>query len=247
MRRTLGPTLVLLAALVAGPAAAQDRYVFGYSHTDDLAPADAVELVTDRGIFAAIMRGWLDDTGFHHPWNDNYLAGWYGDRIYRDFFFFDLSGVDGPFGSASLRILNPRVALPWCDPGPYCDGYSSPNESENFFLRFLDAGAFGTLTGRVSGRTDLYDQMGAGPVFGGRPVGAGDNGVRVVVPLNSAGLADLNGRPGSIWGVAGGLDDDGPVLGADVAPPLVTPEPGAVGLVAIGLPVLALAARRRRR
>lgn len=239
MRRTLTIGLTLLG-LASTPAFAQDRYVFGYTHTDDLAPVNAVQLITDHGVFDAYVRGWFDDTGFHHGRNDNYVAGILANQWYRNFFLFDLSDAIAEFSSASLRILNPHVALPWCDPAPFCDGFTSPNSTETYFLRYLNPGYYGAVSATATGRTDIFTELGSAPVFSRLSVGNADNGQWVDLALNRDGLADLNERRGTTWGVGGNLDEFGP--SADV----VAPEPSTVVLLGTGLVLVVLMGSRRR-
>lgn len=222
MRRTLA-LLSMLALAALRPAAAQNRYVFGFTHTDDAAPADAVQLVTDQGVFVAALRGWFDDSGFHHPANDNYVLGQVDGAWYRDFFLFDFSGIRSTgFRFASLRVLNP-VAPPsvcYVAPAP-CRGYESPNGFDDVFFRYLDPSWYPSLGVRGSGRTDIFGAMGSGPVIGQRRFTAADNGTWVDVELNDIGLGTLNGRQGGLWGVGGQLAGDP----GSVSTLTTTPEP----------------------
>ncbi len=239
MSRTLATLIV--AVLTAGtPAVAQNRYLFGFTHTDDGTAADAVQLVTDRGAIAASGRGWFDDTGFHHGLNDNYVAGALDGQWYRNFFLFDLSGWTEGFSRATLRVSNPSVWLPWCAPVA-CDGFSSPNPTELFFLRFLDPTHYGALVGTSSGRRDVFDALGGGDPVGSHLATAADNGQWIEIELNAAGLADLNRRAGSTWALGGSLDD-----GVRRVETTVAPEPSTWVLFATGLLGMALVARRRR-
>jgi len=239
MSRTLGA--LLLAVVVAGtPAAAQNRYLFGFTHSDDGAPANAVQLLTDRGTILASGRGWFDDTGFHHGQNDNYVAGSLDGQWYRNFFLFDLSGWNGGFQSATLRLYNPSVWLPWCG-GAACDGFASPHPAELYFLRFLDPSYYGALSGTALGRHDVFQALGSGTQFGRHLATAADNGGWIDIRLNSAGLGDLNRRAGSTWAVGGNLEER--VGASDVT---VTPEPSTWVLLATGLVAVLAAARRRQ-
>ncbi len=238
MRRTLAAAVIILG-LATTPAQAQDRYVFGYTHTDDLAPITAVQLITDHGVFDTYLRGWFDDTGFHHRQNDNYVAGVLDNRWYRNFFLFDLSDAMTQFSSASVRILNPHVALPWCDPRPFCDGFSSPNPTETYFLRLLHPEYYGALGATTSGRTDIFAELGTSTLFSTRLVSNADNGQWIDLALNGSGLADLNARRGDIWGVGGNLDE---FPNVDV----VAPEPATVVLLGTGLVLVVLIGSRRR-
>ncbi len=239
MRRTLAAAVILLG-LATTPAAAQSRYIFGYTHRDDLAPVTAVQLITDHGVFNSYVRGWFDDTGRHIQKNDNYVAGILDNQWYRNFFVFDLSAAMAQFGSASLRILNPHVALPWCAPAAFCDGFTSPNPTESYFLRYLNPQYYGAVSADATGRTDIFSELGSAQVFSHRSVRNADNGQWVDLALNRKGLADLNERRGNTWGVGGNLDELRSPVG------VVTPEPATIVLLGTGLVLILLMGSRRR-
>lgn len=223
-------TVVVAGALASQAAQAQDRFVFGYSNSGDGNGFDAVRLVTDEGVFLSLARGWFDDTGFHLPYNDNYIAGWYLGREYRNFFSFNLAPLNRPVHHASLRILNPQVVGALCYTGPVCSGYASPNPFERFFVSALDDQYYGSMMTREFGRSDIFAAMIAGPRLGSALISAADDGQFVDVPLDQTALGEINRHVGENWAVAGGVDSI-----------VITPEPSTILLMATGLFVVGVA------
>jgi hypothetical protein len=136
--------------------------------------------------------GWWSGVGGHDSTNPNYVAGQFTGTLARDYFVFNLAGVNQPITGATLRLNNPS------------GGYGSPDPTETFGL-FDVSTPISTLIASGSGRTDIYADLGTGTNYGSQTVSTADNGKIVSITLNAAGVAALNAAKGGQFAVGGAL------------------------------------------
>lgn len=144
----------------------------------------------------ATDRGWYLSNGTHTTSNLNYRTGFdteYGLEA-RSFFVFAVPtlGVNESVVAAELRLWNPS------------NGFFSEDASETFEVHHVATSptAFIDGTAGVAGFTDLLD----GPLLAGpKAVSASDNASTVVIPLNSAALAEIESKAGGQVAFGGSL------------------------------------------
>jgi len=148
----------------------------------------------------AIDRGWYDDAGWHQPDNLSYGAGEEVIVRYRDFFVFDLSGVNTTATSATINIYSP------VSPDQFFDGYQSADPFETYVLYDVSTDT-GDLTAGSGGVAAFVD-IGSGTSYGSYNVSAADNGQIVSITLNADALLDINSAGGlfAIGGAVSTLD-----------------------------------------
>ena len=182
----------------------------------------------------ANFTGWYDDTGFHDPTNPNYIAGVCGssdacngnDLNYHDFFVFQIPS--GSYTSAVLRIYNPGIVA-----GDTNNGYICPCSSltyTNWDVTTPDT----VLEALNSGRTDIFDDLGSGVLYGSVVVTAASDGTYIDISLDAAALAAINAHAG-----------DGNFAIGGAVNMVTTPEPGTLSLMGTGLLVGAGLIRRK--
>jgi hypothetical protein len=237
LRRRLQLLLLVCACtLVASPARAELRVVFGY--TSAYTPA-VLELNDGAVQITAKAEGWFDHFGNQENNEGNYIAGVCGlpynycsnvsDVVYRDFFVFDLASLQSNVASASLLLWNPEKTDYYND-----NGYMSSHDTETFLLHEVHTSTT-ELTQINSHRVDVFDDLGTGTFYGERVMSAADSGTWVRVPLNAAGLAALYGAAGGTIALGGSLANVGAV-----------PEPQTFALMLGGLGLAAWRVRRSR-
>jgi outer membrane scaffolding protein for murein synthesis (MipA/OmpV family) len=197
--------------------------------------------------------GWYDATGFHNPVNTNYLVGDVRGSIcsphctddFRDFFVFDLSGVNQTIASAKFAV-SVTSALD--------GGYRSADPSENFELH--DVGTpIATLVAGAGG-VAAWSDLGTGVVYGSRTMTAADQSTVVEITLNSSAVAAMNSSHG-LFGIGGSITTLDSVAnseslfgfsGLDLVELRLTlvPEPSTLILLAIGAIVLSTRRELRR-
>ena len=144
----------------------------------------------------AIDRGWYDDTGWHQPDNLSYGAGEEVIFRYRDFFVFDLTGVNAYTTSATINIYSP------VSPDQFFDGYQSADPFETYVLYDISTDV-GDLTDG-SGGVSAYMDIGTGTSYGSYNVSATDNGQIVSITLNADALLDINSS-GGLFAIGGSV------------------------------------------
>jgi len=158
----------------------------------------------------------------------------------RNFFVFDLSGIQDEIDSASLRLYNP--------------GYYSTQPSETLGLWDFTSSVAALRDG--SGGVGAYADLGSGTSYGTHVFTAADNNQLVTLPLNAAALADLQ-QADELFSIGGSLltyDGLGEALfafGGPAAPDHtrqlvleLVPEPNSSLLLASGLAGVACWRRR---
>ena len=147
----------------------------------------------------AVDSGNYDWTGDHGSSNQNYIAGSPSNGYYelRNFVVFDLAGVTGPVTAATLELYNPGQVPDGSD------GFTSADPTETYTVYEVTT-PVATLVAGGTGLTAVFDDLGAGVLFGSVEVSAADNGAIVQVPLNPDAVAAINAA-GGLWAVGGAL------------------------------------------
>lgn len=140
----------------------------------------------------ATDHGWYDNLGFHNPGNKNYLAGEAGPEtnIYRNWFVFNVPEFSGTIVQAELLIN--------------CYQNSSPHGRETYVLRHVST-PVATLTAGGSGLTNIYNDLGDGPVYSVRNVAVLESNERAIVPLNVAFINDATAAMGAQIALGGSI------------------------------------------
>ena len=166
--------------------------------------------------------------------NDNYLLGG-GYPGTRAFFTFDLSGLNLPALSATLRLTR----------------YSSEDSNERVeTIGLFDVTTDAAIVNDNTGTSDaIYDDLGSGVSYGTFDVpGDGDPNDVLEFPLNQAALSDIDAAAGGYFTIGAALlsDDNFDSLflfsggpgGVQELVIEVVPEPTTEALLAIGLVLL---------
>lgn len=144
--------------------------------------------------------GWYDQDGLHNPVNNNYFTGLIGGVELRSFYLFNLAGVTpGSVTGATLTLSNRDSAVGGV---PLPGTVGAPLTINLWDVTSLIADITGGLNGLA-----VFGDLGGGTLLGTLAVPNNDPG-NVVIALNAAGLAALNGAAGNsiVIGLAlGGL------------------------------------------
>lgn len=193
-----------------------------------------------------VDRGLYRDDGYHIPWYVPYFAGRDSGDEFHNFLLFDLSSITQEVVSAELRLIS--------------NGYDSPDPYETYTVHDVTTPLWELQNG-YGDTAATYNDLGSGIVYGSVDVASNTGYIVVSVFLNDAGLAALNASLGGMFVVGGAItsldspaaqyeglfslsDPDRPSDGATQIVLTLIPEPGTLGLLALG--GLALYAARRR-
>jgi hypothetical protein len=122
----------------------------------------------------ALHQGWYQSTGFNAPSNSNYVIGW--DALQgvdsRNFFVFDIPASTEVVVAAQLELYNPAGGFGSLDPTETITIYDVATS-----IADLDAGG--------TDRTDIFDDLGSGVIYGSKAVSAADVNTSIHIPLNA--------------------------------------------------------------
>ncbi|MGC4043409.1 MAG: hypothetical protein QM758_06360 [Armatimonas sp.] len=150
---------------------------------------------------APTLSGWFDVSGSSARYyddfgvvadNQNYFVGGLGGWEFRNFFVFDLTGVNSMITDACLELYNP------CLTKDDDDGYYG-DSTETFQLTSTStaAGQLGSVYAPFSASGQaIFNTLGTGTGFGSLVASAADNGQTMELDFNGAGLAYLNAHLG---------------------------------------------------
>lgn len=176
----LGGTITTLE-----PTNGHNQYVFGFSFGGN--PTD-VQLRVSYGtsiLTNAIDQGWYNSSGLHTAGNLNYFAGVFSPdtNFYRDFFVFNVPPFPGQPVNASLWVNS--------------FGNGSPSGLNAYQLRSVSTPT-STLTNNGSGATNIYADLAAGTLYGGRDVYVTEHNHFLGIPLNNTFITAAANSGGSI-------------------------------------------------
>lgn len=218
--------LALLVVAASTASAATSHAVFAYSNNGtEVTELVLVDTSNTTYVLRQTDRGWYNENGSHTPSNTNYIVGFGGSSdecncgdLYYNNFFV-FEVPNATFVSASLRLEVPSP-----------NGYISPEASLDY-LTYDVTTNINALVGGTGG-VAAYNDLGSGVYYGGRTYTNADEGTVPSFALNAAALASINGAAGGLWAVGG-----------TVVP---IPEPASLALVGLGLVTVAAKIRRRR-
>jgi len=206
-------------------------------------------------------QGWYTSHGEHLAQNDNYLIGHNGADSHRNFFLFDLSGLDLTGQVVTSATLEVRRYS------------SSADYIFDYGLFDIDLAATPPATLLAGHPLDdvegvaIYQDLGSGTSYGGMAFdpALSDPDDLLVFPLAVSALADITTAAGGFFGIGGAITNlefnagtiHGGSGGEVAAPPPFVRDPGiqrlvievvpeSSALVLIGAGLVALAAFRRR-
>jgi hypothetical protein len=207
----------------------------------------------------AIDRGWFNSIEERSMGGDrpNYIAGSIEGVEFRNYFVFDLTGINSMITDATLNLFSPEF------------GFNSPFDPETYLLTDTAPTTPADLMGNDVG--SIFDTLGTNTFFGSTQVGSANAGQSVSISLNAAGLSYLNANLGQKVAFGGRLslfEESAPgfgpaadrwAFGQSHGPgnpttltlrqsPNLTPEvPGIVQVIPVLLAVGAMALYKRRK
>jgi hypothetical protein len=185
-----------------------------------------VELQTNNGNQISTQTGWYNSSGFHGASNPDYIVGLCGssdscnggDTVTNNFLVFSVPA--GQYTSATISAYLPNPGLITAGTSAFYCACSS------LTYQLWDVSTpIGELVASQSGRTDIYNDLGSGVLFGSVVITPGEQGTQILISLNAAGLASVNAAAGNEWAVGGSI------FGAETT----TPEPGTITMLLSGL------------
>jgi hypothetical protein len=157
-----------------------DRLPNGFEYRFDLNPARA------NPVLDAANRGFYQENGDHDQNNDSTPTGRLAGPMHRSYFIFPLDSVDDPVVTAVLRL---EVV-----------NYQSSLTSDDLELFDVSTDPV-TLEQSAAGQTAIFDDLGSGTRYSTLPVGPGDVGQILDIPLSASALGDINARLGGSFSV----------------------------------------------
>ena len=145
----------------------------------------------------ATDTGWYDATGYHGVGNANYYVGNSFNATYRNWFVFNIPTLAGPIARAGLRVNTYQI--------------DSPTGSETYLLHQV-TNAPATLSAGGSGLTNIYNDLGDGPIYGARTFTPGESNRFITITLNQTlrtAVAAAAGGQFALGGEITTLDADG--------------------------------------
>lgn len=162
-----------------------------------------------------------NDSGFydsifaaHDPQNEVYLAGGFDGREFRNFFTFDIPAFSQTVTGAELRVFT----------------YVLEGGQETYELHQVTT-AVSTLRAGGSGLTNVFQDLGDGPVYGSRPFISYETNEYVSIPLSAACIADLMATRGGAFAIGGKVT----TLSADLSFELLFDHPAWISSLAVEL------------
>ena len=118
-------------------------------------------------VITSTDRGWYDSAGSHTPSIENYLAGKYASKMYRNWFIFSIPAFTGTVIGAEFRIRTHTG--------------ESPDSFEDYQIRAVTTAA-ATVQSGIS-NPGIYQDLGDGAILGTYRLdtGAGDRSVGIVL------------------------------------------------------------------
>jgi len=141
----------------------------------------------------ATESGWITSDGLptNNEDSENYVVGVVSfggtSTEHRNWFLFDLSGVDETVTSASLNIYNPTSDV------DIVDGFNSIDRTETYSL-FSYESSITDLSDELG--LGSYDDLGDGTLFGSVTVSDADNGTVISIALNGDAIDAINSATG---------------------------------------------------
>lgn len=144
--------------------------------------------------FEVLDSGWYSINGTHDPENENYIAGnpscSLNCRNYRNFFVFDVSGIDDYISSAVFYLYTGAIT----EPGTFTlYDVSTP-------IPILLEGGSGLFT--------ILDDLGSGEVFGNVDLKVGDSRKVIEIDLNPNAFLAIRSA-GGLFAIGGSYSKTG--------------------------------------
>lgn len=147
----------------------------GFEYRFDLDPSQA------NPVIDAAERGSYDQNGNHNEDDDSTPTGLLADIRHRSYFIFPLNEIADTVVAAVLRL---EVVT-----------YTSTLTSDDLMLYDVSTDP-ATLELSSTGETAIFNDLGSGDLYAERPVGPGDVGLIIEIPLSDNAIADINAMRG---------------------------------------------------